>query len=77
MVYKGYELLKAIANGEIKEGSRFVDSYGEYIYEDDRSGEKILYRKDEITGKYETPDYRYFADNCNDFELIQNKNIED
>lgn len=34
-IYKGYELLKAISDGEIKEGSRFIDNYNEYIYRKD------------------------------------------
>ena len=31
MVYKGYELLKAIANGEIKEGSKFKAEYRTFV----------------------------------------------
>lgn len=50
-VYKGYELIKAIANGEIKEGSRFIDTYT-------------------------TPDYGYFAEKDNGFELIEDETID-
>ena len=34
MKYKGYELLKAIANGEIKERSRFKAEYKTFIARD-------------------------------------------
>ena len=34
MKYKGYELLKAIANGEIKEGIRFKAGYRTFIARD-------------------------------------------
>lgn len=72
MAYKGYELLKAIANNEIKEGSKFKDSWGdEYIYKANVYIEGCsLYR---IEGdKIEVPDYSIFADNENDFVLIEN-----
>lgn len=32
-IYKGYELIKAIANGEIKEGTRFIDKTDTKYYE--------------------------------------------
>lgn len=76
-VYKGYELLKAIADGEIKEGSRFIDNYNEYIYRKDGiEAELTLYKIDTITGEYYTPDYSYFADNENEFELIEDETID-
>ena len=34
MVYKGYELLKAISDGDIKEGSRFKAGYETFIARD-------------------------------------------
>ena len=34
MVYKGYELLKAIADGEIKEGSKFEAEYETFVVRD-------------------------------------------
>ena len=67
-IYKGWELIKAIADGEIKEKSRFRDIYSEYIYKRNSFGELELKRKDgeELT----SPDYSYFAEKDNDFELI-------
>lgn len=77
MVYKGYELLKAIADGEIKEGSRFIDTYGEYIYKkEETSEENILYRIDEVTGEYTIPNCSYFTEKGNDFELIKDYEID-
>ena len=35
--------------------------------------ELTLYKKDTITGEYYTPDYSYFADNENEFELIEDE----
>ena len=75
--YKGYQLIKAIADGEIKEGSRFIDTYSEYIYRKDGMDEELtLYKKDEITGGCFIPDYSYFADNDNEFELIEEDTID-
>ena len=78
-IYKGWELIKAIADGEIKEESRFRDTYSEYIYKINSFGELELKRKDgeELT----SPDYSYFAEKDNDFELIEDEididNIEE
>ena len=41
-IYKGWELIKAIADGEIKEESRFRDTYSEYIYKRNSFGELEL-----------------------------------
>lgn len=70
-IYKGWELLKAIADGEIKEESRFRDTYSEYIYKRNSFGELELKREDgeELT----SPDYSYFAVKDNDFELIEDE----
>ena len=70
-IYKGWELIKAIADGEIKEESRFRDTYSEYIYKRNSFGELELKRKDgeELT----SPDYSYFALKDNDFELIEDE----
>ena len=70
-IYKGWELIKAIADGEIKEESRFRDTYSEYIYKRNSFGELELKRKDgeELT----SPDYIYFALKDNDFELIEDE----
>ena len=69
--YKGWELMKAIADGEIKEESRFRDTYSEYIYKRNSFGDLELKREDgeELT----SPDYSYFAEKDNDFELIQDE----
>ena len=76
-IYKGWELIKAIADGKIKKGSRFRDTYSEYIYKKDGiDAELTLYKKDEITGAYSTPDYSYFVDNENEFELIEEDAID-
>lgn len=78
-IYKGWELIKAIADGEIKEKSRFRDTYSEYIYKRNSFGELELKREDgeELT----SPDYSYFAVKDNDFELIEDEididNIEE
>ena len=70
-IYKGWELIKAIAYGEIKEESRFRDTYSEYIYKRNSFGELELKREDgeELT----SPDYSYFAVKDNDFELIEDE----
>lgn len=75
MTYKGYELIKAIADGEIKEGSRFIDTYGEYVYKriDAEDEMPSLYQKDDVTGQIVTPDYSYFTENGNEFELIEDE----
>lgn len=69
--YKGWELMKAIADGEIKEESRFRDTYSEYIYKRNSFGDLELKREDgeELT----SPDYSYFVEKDNDFELIQDE----
>ena len=70
-IYKGWELIKAIADGEIKEESRFRDTYSEYIYKRNSFGDLELKREDgeELT----SPDYSYFAVKDNDFELIEDE----
>lgn len=70
-IYKGWELIKAIADGEIKEESRFIDTYSKYIYKRNSFGDLELKREDgeELT----SPDYSYFAVKDNDFELIEDE----
>lgn len=70
-IYKGWELMKAIADGEIKEENRFRDTYSEYIYKRNSFGDLELKREDgeELT----SPDYSYFVEKDNDFELIQDE----
>lgn len=70
-IYKGWELMKAISDGEIKEESRFRDTYSKYIYKRNSFGDLELKREDgeELT----SPDYSYFAEKNNDFELIQDE----
>ncbi len=43
--YKGYELMKAIANKEIKEGSRFLDRT-DTAYYDETSVHTFIYKND-------------------------------
>ena len=74
--YKGWELIKAIADGEIKEESRFIDTYSEYIYKRNSFGDLELKRKD--GEELISPDYSFFAEKDNDFELIEyEKDIDD
>lgn len=70
-IYKGWKLMKAISDGKIKEGSRFRDTYSEYIYKRNSFGDLELKREDgeELT----SPDYSYFAEKDNDFELIEDE----
>lgn len=70
-IYKGWELIHAIADGEIKEENRFRDTYSEYIYKRNSFGDLELKREDgeELT----SPDYSYFAEKDNDFELIEDE----
>lgn len=82
--YKGWELMKAMAEGEIKEGSKFVDKLykEEYIYSrNEITNEPLLYKKDTVTEDYFIPDYSFFAEKDNDFELIEDQididNIEE
>lgn len=72
--YTGIELLEAIESGEIKEGTRFKDSYGiNYIYEKDSGGELILYKQETYyTGN--VPDYSLFVDNI--FTVVENEDID-
>jgi hypothetical protein len=68
MRYKGYELLKAIVNGEIKEGSRFrIDGYKQII--EYNSG--ILYYIDDNFDEVSSS----VIINCI-FELIEDETID-
>lgn len=89
MKYKGYELLKAIANGEIKEGTeifvttsldgRYINTSRAYI------GHNDIYWKDTnkqlpayvfITGEFELIEYEIDIDNIeniNAYELPENE----
>lgn len=71
---KGYELLKEIAEGKIKEGTKFLDTYSEYIYKRNSFGDLELRRKD--GNELVSPDYSYFAEKDNDFEIIQDETDE-
>ncbi len=75
-IYKGWKLIKAMAEGEIKEGSKFVDKLykEEYIYSrNEITNELMLYKKDPVTEDYFIPDYSFFAEKDNDFELIEDE----
>lgn len=80
-IYKGWELIKAMSEKEIKEGSKFVDKLykEEYIYSRNEITEELmLYKKDPVTEDYFIPDYSFFAEKDNDFELIEyEKDIDD
>lgn len=74
-VYKGYELLKSIADGEIKEGSRF-DTYKGIVYFDG-----INLREDNAEGHYFTEIIDDLEFSKLKFELIEDEididNIEE
>lgn len=55
---------------QLKNGTRFLDTYGEYKYEVE-DGIGILKRKDEITKEWGTPDYSFFTDSENEFEVVE------
>lgn len=66
-VYKGYELLKAIADGEIKEGSRFIVKLLDEI---------VFYTNDSLW--YEGDDEELCASTIieSEFELIEDETID-
>ena len=66
--YKGYELLKAIANGEIKEGSLIL--FDSIIWIVDEYSDIVKYKKEYIT-LFNTYKAKEIA--MSDFELIENK----
>lgn len=76
-IYKGYELIKAIADGEIKEGSEFIIKYGEF------NDFHAFYKNDEIRTYLFGKEYKLttkdFAES--EFELIEDEvdidNIEE
>ncbi|MBR3163570.1 MAG: hypothetical protein IKF17_05685 [Clostridia bacterium] len=69
MVYKGYELIKAIENMEIEKGTRFFDNYNnEYKYKNYGSLEELDLVKIEPQGE-SIPDYSMFIDN--EFTVIE------
>ena len=62
-----------------KNGTKLKDEYGEYIYKDDGCGNLTLYKlyeEDENKIKYETPDYSFFADEQNSFEILEDEEID-
>ena len=69
--YTGIELLKAIENQEIKEGTEFIDKYdNKYVYElDGLEEELVLYKKDGSI-----PDYSLFIDNV--FTVVEDDKID-
>lgn len=68
--YKGYELVKAIADGEIKEKSKFIINGGQfdtfYAYYKDKNIKVYMFGKEAILG------IEYLSENCN-FELIEDE----
>ena len=68
MKYKGYELLKAIADGEIKEGSLIL--FDSIIWIVDEYSDIVKYKEEHIT-LFNTYKAKEIA--MSDFELIENK----
>ena len=68
MKYKGYELLKAIANGEIKEGSLIL--FDSIIWIVDEYSDIVKYQKEHIT-LFNTYKAKEIA--MSDFELIEDE----
>lgn len=83
MVYKGYELLKAIALGELKAGTKFYDTKTgrEYVLtEDGKAYENRQYYEDEAESQLQE-EYTIRELAQAEFKLIENeiniKNIEE
>lgn len=83
MVYKGYELLKAIALGELKVGTKFYDTKTgrEYVLtEDGKAYENRQYYEDEAESQLQE-EYTIKELAQAEFQLIENekniKNIEE
>lgn len=76
-VYKGYELLKAIADREIKEGSKFIIKYGEF------NDFYVFYKNGEIKTALFGKEYKLTTKDFTEskFELIEDEididNIEE
>lgn len=68
MKYKGYELLKAIADGEIKEGSLIL--FDSIIWIVDEYSDIVKYKEEHIT-LFNTYKAKEIA--MSDFEIIENK----
>lgn len=68
MKYKGYELLKAIADGEIKEGSLIL--FDSIIWIVDEYSDIVKYKEEHIT-LFNTYKAKEIA--MSDFELIENE----
>lgn len=68
MKYKGYELLKAIADGEIKEGSLIL--FDSIIWIVDEYSDIVKYQEEHIT-LFNTYKAKEIA--MSDFELIEDK----
>lgn len=73
---KGWEIIKKIANNELKEGTKIQDNYQTYIMKYDEFTQTELDLRGAVSN--EIPDYSYFVDNDNEFEIIEeDKIIED
>lgn len=69
MKYKGYEIIKGLSDGIFEEGTCFTDNYNKYILKRYDDNELVLYKEDTVTNSLETPDYSYFSDKENTFEI--------
>lgn len=67
--YKGWELMKDLAEGNIKKGTQFIDDYGNKFIWEEEDGYFDLFELD--SGKKEIPDYSPFADKDNIFTIIE------
>lgn len=73
---KGWEIIKKIANNELKEGTKIQDNYQTYIMKYDEFTQTELVLREAVSN--EIPDYSYFVDNDIEFEIIEeDKPIEE
>ena len=70
-IYKGYELMKAIANGEIKEGSRFYMRYETSCYDC-----VVIYSYFGIIREDDNREISFNNLKYNTFELIEDESID-
>lgn len=73
-IYRGYELMQAIAERKIKEGTEFIFK-GEDDYEESViwNGENIKYKNSNENLLKDIPDYEFIYGT---FELIENEEID-
>lgn len=80
-IYKGYELIKAIADGEIKEGSEFIIKGGEFndfdaFYKNDEIRTDLFGKEYKLTTKdFTESEFKLIEDNTIDIDNIKERNI--